>query len=144
MREYHANGGINELELEVVRLVNIERAAEGLDPLVINPTLMMAARFKSTCMADIGYFAHESPVYGNFVNISRQLFGFPMSALGENLGRFQRSPQIVVAAWMNSPGHRSNIMNPIFTEIGVGAIDYHWTQKFANSNTSYRPAPTGE
>jgi len=144
MREYHAHGGINELELEIVRLVNIEREREGLEPLTVSPILMMAARFKSQSMADIGYFAHESPVYGHFANISRQLFNFPITALGENLGRFQRTPAIVVNAWMNSPGHRGNIMNPRFTEIGVGAIDYHWTQKFADSNTAHIPAPTGE
>jgi len=140
--DYHERGGINEFELEVIRLTNIERVNYGLEPLVMSPTLMMASRFKSQGMRDLNYMAHTSPVYGVFTTISRVLFGFPVTAMGENLARFHRTPEEVVTAWMNSPGHRNNILNPAFTEIGTGHYRGHWTQKFATSNTAHIPAPT--
>jgi len=140
--DYHERGGINEFELEVLRLTNIERENHGLEPLRMSPTLMMSARFKSQSMHDIGYFAHTSPVYGIFTNISRMLFNFPVAAMGENLGRFQRSPQDVVNGWMNSPGHRNNILHPAFNELGTGYFNGHWTQKFAFADTANIPAPT--
>ena len=139
---YHDRGGINEFELEVLRLVNIERTREGLQPVVLSPILSVAARFKSQGMANRGYFGHESPIYGHFTVISRELFNVPIMAMGENLGRFQRTPEVVVNAWMNSPGHRGNIMNPRFTDLGVGFYAYHWTQKFTDGSTLHIPVPT--
>ena len=141
--EYHTQGGIHAFELEVLELVNAERAYHGLQPLNSSPTLMMASRFKAQSMHDIGYFAHTSPVYGHFANISRQLFGYPEVAMGENLASGQRTPQAVVNAWMNSEGHRANILNPIYTEMGVGFLNFYWVQKFGNANTANVPAPTG-
>jgi len=138
---YHDRGGINEFEREILRLTNIERVNHGLQPVVLSPILSMAARFKSQGMSNHRYFAHESPIYGHWTNISRQLFNVPDMAMGENLGRFQQSPQIVVTAWMNSPGHRANLLNPRWTELGAGAYNYHWTQKFAEGSTLHIPVP---
>ncbi|MCL2361875.1 MAG: CAP domain-containing protein [Defluviitaleaceae bacterium] len=127
--EYNARGGISEVEREVLRLVNIERANHGLHPLTLCPTMSRAARFKSQEMADLGYFAHPSPVYGNFANISRELFGVTIHS--ENLVRFTGTAEQTVTAWMNSiTGHRENILNPRWTHIGIGECRYHWTQKF--------------
>ena len=131
--EYHAMGGINEFELEVLRLTNIERVNHGLSPLALNPTVMMSARFKSQSMDNLNYFSHTSPVYGEFINISLELFGIRI--FGENLARSQRTPQEVVDGWMASPGHRENILNPSFTQLGVGFFNGHWTQKFGNAAT---------
>jgi len=139
---YHANGGINSFEQEVLRLVNLERASHGLAAFTLNPTLMMAARFKAQSMDNLDYFAHPSPVYGHFTYISRGLFGYPISAFGENIARGQRTPQQVVDAWMNSPTHRSNILHEGFTEMGVGFYNYHWAQKFGSAGTSHIAAPT--
>lgn len=140
---YHATGGINAFELEVVRLVNIERANYGLNPLTINPTLMIAARFKSQAMHDMDYFAHTNPVYGRFVYISRELFNFPIITMGENIGRFHRSPEHLVQNLMTSPGHRANILDVAWTEMGAGFYNQHWTQKFSmTSGIVNDPAPS--
>jgi len=104
---------------------------------------MIASRFKAQSMHDIGYFAHTSPVYGRFDNISRQLFNYPVAAMGENIARGQRTPQAVMTSWMNSEGHRNNILNPDYTEMGIGFHSYTWVQKFGNASTADVPAPTG-
>ena len=144
IQEYHAQGGINAFELEVLELVNIERANHGLQPLNLSPTLMMAARFKAQSMHDIGYFSHTSPVYGYFANISRELFNYPVVGMGENIASGQRSPQAVMTDWMNSPGHWNIITSPGRTEMGVGFYNYYWVQKFGDANTAAVPAPTGQ
>jgi len=131
--EYHNMGGINEFEQEVLRLTNIERTRAGLAPLNLNPRLMMSARFKAQIMADQNYFAHENPIYGHFTNISRELFG--TRVMGENIAIWQRTPEDVVAAFMNSPGHRAAILNPDFTELGVGFFRDRWVQKFGDAQT---------
>jgi len=136
---YHDRGGINELELEVLRLTNIERVAHGVPPLTLSPIMSMAARFKSQEMVDLQYFGHDSPIYGRFYNIPGQVFG--VQANGENLGRYQRSPEVIVNAWMNSPGHRSNLLHPSFTYIGIGHCDYHWTQLFGWDSSAHNPVP---
>jgi len=128
--EYHASGGPSDFEQEVFRLANIERAAYGLPPLVMNDTLMISARFKSQAMSDMGYFSHTNPVYGAFQNIPADLFGYNFSSFGENIARGQRSPEQVVNSWMNSPGHRGNILTTSFSEIGIGFYNNHWTQHF--------------
>ena len=127
--EYHANGGPNAFELEVLRLLNEERARAGAGPLVMNESIMMAARFKSQSMSDLSYFSHTNPVYGHFTNIPRELFG--VGIRGENLASGQRNPAAVVAAWMNSPGHATNMLNPNHTQVGLGFFRYRWTQMFA-------------
>jgi len=129
---YNARGGKNAFEAEVLRLVNIEREREGITPLQSNHTLNMAARFKAQSMRDLNYFAHTSPVYGRFDNIASEVFGFQVSAFAENIAFGQQTPAEVVNAWMNSPGHRANIMNPTYRSLGVGFYDFRWVQKFSN------------
>jgi len=129
--EYHAFGGALEFEREVIRLTNIERERYGLAPVAEYHTLMLAARFKAQSMYDLNYFAHTSPVYGHFARIARDVFNKPPRTMGENLGNGHRSPQAVVLAWMNSPDHRDNVINPSYTRIGVGFHNYRWAQKFS-------------
>ncbi|MCL2197998.1 MAG: stalk domain-containing protein [Defluviitaleaceae bacterium] len=129
---YHAMGGGNDFEREVIRLTNLERIAAGLLPLEEYAPLMMAARFKSQSMYDLSYFSHTSPVYGHFANISREVFGLPVRSMGENLASGHRHPEDVVTGWMESQGHRENILNPIYTRIGVGFYNNRWTQKFSS------------
>ena len=121
---YLYTGGISELEYEVVRLVNIERQRVGAPPLEICPLLSAAARFKSQEMVDLGYFAHESPVYGHFVNIPRDLFG-ANHIRSENLARrvqVANMAQSIVDGLMGSPGHRANKLDPSHDVIGVGVV----------------------
>ena len=118
-------------EREVVRLVNEIRAENGLRALTYNWELGRVARYKSEDMRDNGYFSHQSPVYGTPFEMIKS-FGISYRSAGENIAWGQRSPQAVVDAWMNSPGHRANILNASFTEIGVGyaASGNYWTQMF--------------
>lgn len=125
---------IKALESEVVRLVNIERSKQGLQPLKENWQLSRVARYKSADMAAKNYFSHTSPTYGSPFKMMES-FGIRYSSAGENIAYGQKTPQQVMTAWMNSPGHRSNIMSSSYSQIGVGyatnknGVPY-WTQMF--------------
>ena len=122
---------VRAYEQEVVRLVNAQRAQNGLKPLAENWELSRVARYKSADMASRRYFSHESPTYGSPSQMMRS-FGISFRSAGENIAYGQRTPAAVVNAWMNSSGHRANILSSSYTQIGVG---YHeagnyWTQMF--------------
>jgi uncharacterized YkwD family protein len=125
----------NSIEKQVVTLVNQERAKQGLAPLTNNNTqLSNVARTKSKDMADNNYFSHTSPTYGSPFDMMKQ-FGITYSAAGENIAMGQPTAASVMTAWMNSPGHRANILSANFTEIGVGIAKdssgaIYWTQDF--------------
>lgn len=118
-------------ESEVIRLVNEIRTENGLKPLAANWELSRIARYKSEDMANNRYFSHTSPTYGTPFQMIRS-FGLTYRSAGENIAYGQRTPAAVVNAWMNSSGHRANILNPSFTQIGVGycASGNYWTQMF--------------
>ena len=118
-------------EKEVVRLVNEIRKERGLAELTYNWELSRVARYKSQDMKDNRYFSHTSPVYGSPFQMMKN-FGITYRTAGENIAKGQTSPQAVVDAWMNSSGHRANILNASFTEIGVGYVTTgnYWTQMF--------------
>lgn len=122
---------LNSFEKEVIRLTNIEREKNGLNPLQVDEKLSEVAREKSQDMATNRYFAHQSPKYGSPFDMMKT-FGVTYKAAGENIARGQRSPEEVVNGWMNSPGHRANILNSSFSHIGVGFVEEgnHWTQQF--------------
>ena len=122
--------GENAFELEVIRLVNVERQREGLHPLQLENTLAMAARFKAQSMQNLNYFSHRNPVYGNW-GVLMEVFDFKEFIMGENIAHLFRTPEAVVNGWMNSPTHRYNIMHPRFHYIGVGFYDYFWVQMFS-------------
>ena len=120
-----------DFEKEVIRLVNVERTKNGLKALTYNWELARVARYKSQDMKDNRYFSHTSPVYGSPFTMMKN-FGITYRTAGENIARGQATPQAVVNAWMNSSGHRANILNASFTEIGVGYVSggNYWTQMF--------------
>lgn len=122
---------LNQFEQQVVELTNNERAKAGLAPLQADWELSRVAREKSRDMATSSYFDHNSPTYGSPFDMMRA-YGINYRTAGENIAKGQRTPQEVVNAWMNSPGHRENIMNGNFTHIGVGYVESgnHWTQMF--------------
>jgi uncharacterized YkwD family protein/spore coat assembly protein SafA len=125
---------VKTLEQQVIDLVNKQRAASGLSRLTANWELCRVARYKSQDMINKNYFAHQSPTYGSPFDMM-EAFGIRFSAGGENIAYGQRTPQEVMNAWMNSPGHRSNIMSPTYNQIGVGVAKtssgtYYWTQMF--------------
>jgi len=118
-------------ENEVIRLVNEQRAKNGLKSLTANWELSRVARYKSQDMVDNRYFSHTSPTYGTPFQMIKS-FGISFRTAGENIAYGQRTPQAVVNAWMNSNGHRANILNASYTQIGVGYVanGHHWTQMF--------------
>ncbi|MFT4415839.1 CAP domain-containing protein [Fredinandcohnia humi] len=121
---------LSEFEQRVVTLTNNERAKYGLAPLQVDEKLSEVARTKSADMKQNGYFSHTSPTYGSPFNMMKT-FGIQYRAAGENIAKGQRSPEEVVNAWMNSEGHRKNILSSSFTHIGVGHVEgNYWTQMF--------------
>lgn len=121
-------------EEQVAALVNQERAKHGLKPLKLNWELSRVARYKSQDMIDKRYFSHTSPTYGSPFDMMRN-FGISYRTAGENIAAGQKTPQEVMNAWMNSEGHRKNILSNQYTEIGVGyakggQYGHYWTQMF--------------
>ena len=125
-----ASYSLSQFEQEVVTLTNNERAKNGLQPLKVDLKVSEVARLKSSDMKKNGYFSHTSPTYGSPFDMMKQ-FNVQYRAAGENIAMGQRSPQEVVNAWMNSEGHRKNILSSNFTHIGVGHVEgNYWTQMF--------------
>lgn len=123
------------LQNEVIRLVNIERAKVGLKPLALDDNLGKVARVKSQDMAGTTYFSHTSPRYGSAAKLVSS-FGLKWRMTGENIASGYTTPAGVVKGWMNSPGHKRNMLSPRYNLIGVGiAKSYkngrvYWTQEF--------------
>ncbi len=130
----NSNSSVSSYEKQVVDLVNAERAKNGLSALTLDTSVSNVARIKSQDMATNNYFSHESPTYGRAGDMLKQ-FGIKYTAWGENIASGQKTPQEVVTAWMNSSGHRANILASDFTKIGVGYATNsngkaYWTQIF--------------
>ncbi|RHW41738.1 SCP-like extracellular protein [Neobacillus notoginsengisoli] len=123
--------GIDKFEQQVIDLTNVQRQQNGLPPLKADTKLSGVAEKKSIDMQQKNYFSHTSPTYGSPFDMMRD-FGVTYRSAGENIAMGQRTPQEVVQAWMNSEGHRQNILNRDFTHIGVGFEQggYYWTQMF--------------
>ena len=125
------NSSISAFEREVVELVNEIRKENGLSPLTIDEDLSRVARLKSQDMSDNNYFDHTSPTYGSPFDMMGK-FGITYRAAAENIAKGQKTPESVVNAWMNSSGHRKNILSSSYTHIGVGHVakGNYWTQMF--------------
>ncbi|MFE9028502.1 CAP domain-containing protein [Streptomyces iakyrus] len=116
----------------VVDLTNRERARAGLLPLAGDPLLTTAAQAHSADMVARAFYAHTAPD-GSRPWDRAAAAGSTRRTIGENIACGQRSPADVVEGWMNSPGHRANILNPGFTHIGIGfagggRAGTYWTQ----------------
>jgi uncharacterized YkwD family protein/spore coat assembly protein SafA len=127
------------VEQKVVELVNRERVARGLGALRLNWELARVARIKSADMRDQNYFSHTSPTYGSPFDMIRK-FGLTFESAAENIAVGQPTAAEVVKSWMNSPGHRQNILNGDFNEIGVGYVTggqyrTYWAQLFIRSSS---------
>jgi len=125
---------------EVLRLVNVERAREGIAPLAAHPNLNRAAQIRAIEIDDHpnagGLWSHSRPDGRNWVTVFSEVPVTGRRISGENLARGHSTPAMVVQGWMNSPGHRNNIMHPHFTHLGVGVHRgvegrMHWSQLFA-------------
>ncbi|HET7627231.1 MAG TPA: LysM peptidoglycan-binding domain-containing protein [Bacillales bacterium] len=125
---------LNAYEQKVVELTNKERTSRGLPALKVSAKLSKMARIKAADMRDNHYFSHTSPTYGSPFEMMKK-FGISYTYAGENIAAGQPTPQEVVNAWMNSSGHRANILNSHYTYIGVGYVKggsygSYWTQEF--------------
>ncbi len=118
-------------EEQVLSLVNAERAKKGLSALTMHEDLRNAARLKSTDMYQNNYFSHTSPTYGSPFEMLKTL-GISYQAAAENIAQGYTTPEAVVNGWMNSSGHRANILNSTYTHIGIGydSNGHYWTQLF--------------
>jgi uncharacterized protein YkwD len=125
---------------QVLTLVNAERAVVACDSLTMNSMLVTAAQGHSQDMADQDFFSHTGS-NGSSPWDRMEAAGYDYSTAGENIAAGQETPEEVMTSWMNSQGHRDNILNCDFEEIGVGYVylendtgdtNYHhyWTQVF--------------
>ena len=121
---------------EILRLVNLERSKQGLKPLTLNNDLNKVATVKAKDMAQNKYFSHDSPTYGSPFEMMRSFGINDYRSAGENIAAGQRSAAAVMESWMNSSGHRANILNPNYNQLGVGyfaggSYGTYWVQEFA-------------
>lgn len=119
---------------EILNLVNQERAKHGLASLTLSSKLTSVATTKAYDMKDNNYFSHTSPNYGSPFQMMQD-FGIKYSNAGENIAGGQKTPQEVMSAWLNSSGHRANILNKNYTQLGVGyakggSYGSYWVQMF--------------
>ncbi|MFC8827711.1 CAP domain-containing protein [Streptomyces sp. NPDC057137] len=129
--------GLAAVTSDVVALTNAERSAAGLRPLAGDPRLTAAAQAHSDDMVARGFYSHTSPD-GRQPWDRAAAAGCTHRGIGENIACGQRSAAEVVQGWMDSPGHRANILKPDFTHIGIGLrgggeMATYWTQLFGSS-----------
>ena len=108
-------------EQALLDLVNKARAEAGVGPLKFDAELMKVARLKAKDMVEKGYFSHESPTYGSPFDMMKQ-FGINFRTAGENIAG-NRTVEGAFKAWMNSSGHKQNILNSKFNYTGIGIVD---------------------
>lgn len=126
------SGGVQEAAEAVTSLVNAARQDAGLSELELDADLCAAAQARAQEIAQS--FSHTRPDGSSCFTILEE-FGISYRAAGENIAMGQRTPEEVMDGWMNSSGHRANILNGTFTSIGVGyyvdgAGAAHWVQIF--------------
>ena len=127
-----ANCQVSSTALEVVKLTNQVRSEHSLKPLRSNCLLFKAAQNHTEYMVKTGTITHTGSD-GSSVGVRVKRVGYEYSAVAENVASEQQNPSQVVDSWMNSSGHRKNILNPNYTEIGVGYSNNYWTQVFGRS-----------
>jgi len=133
----------------VFELTNLERAAAGVAPLFLSPELTQAAQHYAEVLARGDCFGHACGAQADLRSRVERGGYTDWTRIGENIAAGQRSPEEVMAAWMASPGHRANILNPAFREIGLGVVNrgrfgLYWVQIFGVRNQpalAVRPAP---
>lgn len=141
----YADANLKEYAQQVAVLVNKERKSNGLNPLRFSPLLSEAALIRSGELPKS--FSHTRPDGSSFFTAMTEL-GISYRTAGENIAYGQKNPESVMNAWMNSSGHRSNILNKNVDYIGVGVTFqngmYYWTQLFAASDQLYEGSyPSG-
>jgi uncharacterized protein YkwD len=159
--KYNGCGGVTvppvdvAFEERVVELVNEARASEGLAPLKYSPAIVEAARYHATDMGLDNYMDHDTydrvgPNLTEVCGVWERIATYFSGPTGENAAAGYSSPEAVMDAWMGSPGHRTNMLNPNAWEIGVGYFqgsgDFgtYWVQDFARRPGIYPLVISGE
>jgi len=133
--------------VQILALVNNERTSRGLSPMRLDVSLNDAAQGHSAAQASAGSIYHIAPD-GSSPGDRIARSGYQFSTWGENVAAGYRDAGAVMAAWMRSPGHCRNILNPAFTELGVGYVERtndpsrffdYWTQVFARPKGEPQP-----
>ena len=114
------SSNMNSDEKEVFDLINKQRIQNGLSPLKENSELQRVARIKAQDMVNNNYFSHTSPTYGSPFDMMKS-FKISYNTAGENIAGNSSNSDAVIA-WMNSPGHRANILNSSFNQTGIGVV----------------------
>ena len=131
----------------VLELTNRARQQAGLGSLALSSELNNAAQSYSQVLATSGCFEHTCGPVPNFVDRAGQSGYTGWSSLGENIAVGYATPEAVIAGWMNSPGHRANLLSPKFTEMGIGLVSgigqfgTYWTQEFGSRPEVTRALP---
>ncbi len=115
-----ASSTLTSDELEVFNLINQQRANNGLPALKVDSEVQRVARIKAKDLVDNNYFAHNSPVYGTPFEMLKS-FGISYKSAGENIAGNSNNSS-AVTAWMNSSGHRANILNSSYNYTGIGVV----------------------
>jgi uncharacterized protein YkwD len=137
----------DSLIARVMELTNLERQKAGLGPLALSSELSGAAQDYSQVLASTGCFEHTCGAVPNFADRAARSGYTGWTALAENIAAGYPTPDAVVSGWMNSPGHRPNILSPNYTEIGVGVVNgggkfgTYWAEEFGARPGVAAPAP---
>lgn len=134
-----------DIEKEVFHLINAERRKKGLSPLIWNDRAAKAARLHSKNMSQQGFFSHRGRD-GSMVGTRASRMGLQWDGIGENLVYFRNyadPAEFAVKSWMNSSGHKNNILKKNWIETGIGAVQgddgsYYLTQVFSFTNENAR------
>lgn len=129
-----ADKDASEQAQAVLKIVNQERAKQGLKALVLDKQLNNVAQLKAEDMKKNNYFDHNSPTLGSPFDLMRSQ-GVSYRTAGENIAAGQQSAEAVMNSWLNSSGHRANILNANYTKLGVGfctggRMGTYWVQEF--------------
>jgi uncharacterized YkwD family protein len=119
----------SQFDQQVLQLVNKQRASTGLAALEMDENLSKMAMVKAQDMYNNNYFDHTSPTYGSPFDMMNK-FQITFNTAGENIAKGQPSPEQVMNDWMNSEGHKANILNSSFTKIGIAYYNGEWVQEF--------------
>ncbi|WP_216624842.1 CAP domain-containing protein [Paenibacillus foliorum] len=123
------NKDSSQFAQQVLDIVNQERSKAGLTPLTMNAELSKMAMVKAQDMSNNNYFDHNSPTHGSPFDMMKE-FGITYNSAGENIAKGQTTPTQVMNDWMNSPGHKANILNSSYTKIGIAYYNSEWVQEF--------------
>jgi len=128
----------SDFEMEVIRLINMQRQSAGLSPLSANAALMRGARIRAQELDS--HFSHTRPNGSEWQTVLSYV-GYQNTSAGENIAAGQASPSAALNSWMSSQGHRNNILDSAYTETGVGAVQgsdgrWRWVQLFGGAGTT--------